>query len=90
MDAKIIRVALNGLENILKIGEMDAKEKGTPNHYALVIEENYGNDFLYCLKLYFIIMITQITNIMKRLHETQNKSLIKLASFSSFYITKII
>lgn len=42
MDLKIIRVALNGLENILKIGEMDAKESGEGNKYALIVEESYG------------------------------------------------
>lgn len=42
MDAKIIRVALNGLENVLKIGEMDSKHSGNTNKYALTIEENFG------------------------------------------------
>jgi hypothetical protein len=42
MDTKIIRVALNGLENILKIGDMDAKQSGETNKYALLIEESYG------------------------------------------------
>lgn len=42
MDMKIIRVALNGLENILKVGEMDAKQSGEPNKYALMVEESYG------------------------------------------------
>lgn len=45
MDAKIIRVALNGLENILKIGEMDSKQSGDTNEYALMIEENFGKVF---------------------------------------------
>ena len=42
MDTKIIRVALNGLENVLKVGEMDAKESGETNKYALMVEESYG------------------------------------------------
>lgn len=47
MDAKIIRVALNGIENILKIGENDSKIDGNPNKYALIIEENFGNVFFF-------------------------------------------
>ncbi|XP_028412948.1 importin subunit alpha-7-like isoform X2 [Dendronephthya gigantea] len=44
MDLKIIRVALNGLENILRVGEMDAKQSGENNKYALIVEESYGLD----------------------------------------------
>nr|CAH7740337.1 unnamed protein product [Callosobruchus chinensis] len=45
MDAKIVQVALNGLENILRLGEQDAKmhNNGT-NPYAVLIEECYGLD----------------------------------------------
>ena len=43
MDAKIVQVALSGLENILHFGESDAKETGT-NPYAVQIEECYGLD----------------------------------------------
>lgn len=42
MDAKIIQVALNGLENILRLGEQDAKASGAVNPYAVLIEECYG------------------------------------------------
>lgn len=44
MDNKIIQVALDGLENILKVGEMDkeAAGSGAPNQYALFIEECGG------------------------------------------------
>jgi len=42
-DAKIVQVALSGLENILRFGETDAKETGT-NPYAVQIEECYGLD----------------------------------------------
>ena len=44
MDNKIIQVALDGLDNILKVGEMD-KEAGGPgavNQYALYVEEAGG------------------------------------------------
>ncbi|XP_064627392.1 importin subunit alpha-7-like isoform X2 [Lineus longissimus] len=44
MDSKIIQVALNGLENILRLGKQDAKESGTNNLYAVKIEECYGLD----------------------------------------------
>jgi len=44
MDIKIIQVALNGLENILKVGEGDALASGSVNRYAVAIEECYGLD----------------------------------------------
>uniref|UniRef100_A0A0A9XP06 Importin subunit alpha n=1 Tax=Lygus hesperus TaxID=30085 RepID=A0A0A9XP06_LYGHE len=44
MDTKIIQVALNGLENILRLGETDAKTHGTVNPFAVIIEECYGLD----------------------------------------------
>jgi importin subunit alpha-2 len=44
MDIKIIQVALNGLENILKVGEADAKASGEVNRFAVSIEECYGLD----------------------------------------------
>jgi len=43
-DARIITVALEGLENILKIGEKDAKASGATNLYAQYIEEAEGLD----------------------------------------------
>jgi importin subunit alpha-6/7 len=44
MDNKIIQVALDGLDNILKIGEMDkqAAGPGATNQYALFVEEAMG------------------------------------------------
>lgn len=39
MDPKIVTVALNGLENILKAGN---QHKVKPNPYAMLIEECYG------------------------------------------------
>ncbi|KAJ8315056.1 hypothetical protein KUTeg_007206 [Tegillarca granosa] len=44
MDAKIVQVALNGLENILRLGEQDAKLHNGTNPYAVMIEECYGLD----------------------------------------------
>ncbi|CAH1799954.1 unnamed protein product [Owenia fusiformis] len=44
MDHKIVQVALNGLENILRLGEQDQRAHGTSNAYALKIEECYGLD----------------------------------------------
>jgi importin subunit alpha-1 len=43
MDAKIVQVALSGLENILRFGDQECKETGT-NPYAVQIEECYGLD----------------------------------------------
>lgn len=42
MDSKIVQVALNGLENILRLGDQDSKNHGGPNTYAVLIEECYG------------------------------------------------
>lgn len=42
MDPKIIQVALNGLENILRLGDQDAVTHNGINHYAVLIEECYG------------------------------------------------
>merc|ERR1712168_1606423 len=44
MDSKIVQVALNGLENILRLGEQDSKMHGGTNPYAVLIEECYGLD----------------------------------------------
>ncbi|KAL4624715.1 importin subunit alpha-5 isoform X1 [Arapaima gigas] len=44
MDAKIVQVALNGLENILRQGEQEAKRTGGINPYCAYIEEAYGLD----------------------------------------------
>lgn len=43
MDAKIVQVALSGLENILRFGDQDSKETGV-NPYAVQMEECYGLD----------------------------------------------
>lgn len=43
MDAKIVQVALSGLENILRFGEQESKETGS-NPYAVLVEECYGLD----------------------------------------------
>ena len=44
MDNKIIQVALDGLDNILKVGEMDkaAAGPGAANQYAIYVEEAGG------------------------------------------------
>ncbi|KAL8563158.1 Importin subunit alpha-6 [Nucella lapillus] len=44
MDCKIVQVALNGLENILRLGEQTAKITNNINPYAVSIEECYGLD----------------------------------------------
>lgn len=46
MDSKIVQVALNGLENILRLGEQEAKQNCSGlNPYCSLIEEAYGNVF---------------------------------------------
>lgn len=49
MDIKIVQVALNGLENILRLGDQDAKLNSGTNRYAVLVEECYGKCFL-CVK----------------------------------------
>ncbi|KAI8835923.1 armadillo-type protein [Chytridium lagenaria] len=49
-DSKIIQVALDGLENILKIGEMDRPVHGGENYFARFIEEANGVDRIYNLQ----------------------------------------
>uniref|UniRef100_A0A8C5AT19 Importin subunit alpha n=1 Tax=Gadus morhua TaxID=8049 RepID=A0A8C5AT19_GADMO len=47
MDSKIVQVALNGLENILRLGEQEAKQETSGagvNPYCSLIEEAYGLD----------------------------------------------
>ncbi|KAK7898415.1 hypothetical protein WMY93_019268 [Mugilogobius chulae] len=47
MDSKIVQVALNGLENILRLGEQEAKQENSVtgiNPYCAHIEEAYGLD----------------------------------------------
>uniref|UniRef100_A0A6Q2XI05 Importin subunit alpha n=1 Tax=Esox lucius TaxID=8010 RepID=A0A6Q2XI05_ESOLU len=49
MDSKIVQVALNGLENILRLGDQEAKQDGGQhgsgiNPYCSLIEEAYGLD----------------------------------------------
>ena len=46
MDSKIVQVALTGLENILRLGETDAKQGEGMNPYAVMTEECYGNIFI--------------------------------------------
>ena len=40
-DPRIVLVTLEGLENILKVGQIDAKNGVNP--YSVMIEEAYGN-----------------------------------------------
>ena len=43
MDSKIVQVALNGLENIHRLGEQESKRSGSGvNPYCGLIEEAYG------------------------------------------------
>merc|ERR1712168_291553 len=44
MDSKIVQVALNGLENILRLGDQEVKENGGANPYAVIVEEVFGLD----------------------------------------------
>jgi len=49
-DARIITVALEGLENILKVGDKDARSTNGVNQYAGLIEEADGLEKIYQLQ----------------------------------------
>ncbi|CAF0823214.1 unnamed protein product [Adineta steineri] len=58
-DTKIIQVAFNGLENILKLGAAEAKRTNGPNPYAIMIEECFGLDKIEYLQSHENIEIYQ-------------------------------
>ena len=58
MDSKIVQVALNGLENILRFGETESKNTGGSNPYAVIIEEVFGLDKIEFLQVF--VVVTQI------------------------------
>ncbi|KAF9978124.1 Importin alpha subunit (Karyopherin alpha subunit) (Serine-rich RNA polymerase I suppressor protein) [Actinomortierella ambigua] len=50
MDNKIIQVALDGLENILKVGEMEKEQYNGVNQFAIYIEEAGGMEKIHNLQ----------------------------------------
>ena len=56
-DAKIVTVALEGLENILKIGDDLKDQNGSENPHALVVEQANGLDKIDNLQLNTKIII---------------------------------
>ncbi|KAG5457815.1 MAG: armadillo-type protein, partial [Olpidium bornovanus] len=52
MDPKITQVALDALENILKVGEREKSASETTNAYALLIEEAGGAEKIHNLQLH--------------------------------------
>lgn len=57
MDAKIVQVALNGIQNILQLGEQEAKTTFGVNPYAVLVEECYGK---FSLHNYLFAFIAQL------------------------------
>ena len=57
MDSKIVQVALNGLENILRFGEQESKTTGGPNPYAVIIEEVFGLDKIEFLQVIVVVKV---------------------------------
>ena len=41
-DTRIVLITLEGLENILRVGQSDSAKKGGANPFSLLIEEAYG------------------------------------------------
>ncbi|XP_076655630.1 karyopherin alpha1 isoform X2 [Halictus rubicundus] len=58
MDTKIVQVALNGLDNILRLGEQDALQSGI-NQYAVLIEQCFGLNKIEFLQSHLNIEIYQ-------------------------------
>jgi len=50
---------LNGLENILRLGEQESKETGAANPYTVIIEEVFGLDKIEFLQSHENIEIYQ-------------------------------
>ena len=57
MDSKIVQVALNGLENILRFGEQESKNTGGSNPYAVIIEEVFGLDKIEFLQVIWTAIV---------------------------------
>jgi len=56
-DSRIVLVTLEGLENILKVGQQDVRKNGGVNPYSVLIEEAFGVLFVCvcvctCLHVY--------------------------------------
>ncbi|KAI9005886.1 armadillo-type protein [Gaertneriomyces semiglobifer] len=51
-DNKIVQVALDGLENILKVGELERMDHNGTNEMAIYIEEAQGVEKIYQLQLH--------------------------------------
>lgn len=49
-DPRIVTVALEGLEHILKVGDKDALDKGENNHYTMIIDKAGGVDKIELLQ----------------------------------------
>ena len=43
-DPRVIQITLEGLENILKVGQLDVEKNGGVNPFSVLIEEAYGKD----------------------------------------------
>lgn len=41
-DPRVIQITLEGLENILKVGQLDVEKNGGINPFAVLIEETFG------------------------------------------------
>ena len=64
LDVKIVQVALNGIQNILQLGEQEAKTTFGVNPYAVQVEECYGKLIYWswrsCIKLIFFLGLDKI------------------------------
>jgi hypothetical protein len=82
----VLQVALNGLENILRLGEQEAKETGGPNPYAVIIEEVFGLDKIEFLQSHENMEIYQKAfDIIERYFGTEEEDKEVRILFNCFY-----
>jgi len=87
MDSKIVQVALNGLENILRFGEAESKNTGGSNPYAVIIEEVFGLDKIEFLQSHENMEIYQKAfDIIERYFgtEEEDKDVVPIATENQF------
>jgi importin subunit alpha-2 len=87
MDSKIVQVALNGLENILRFGEAESENTGGSNPYAVIIEEVFGLDKIEFLQSHENMEIYQKAfDIIERYFgtEEEDKDVVPIATENQF------
>ena len=48
-DPRVIQITLEGLENILKVGQLDVEKNGGVNPFAVLVEEAFGEKDVFLI-----------------------------------------